>query len=266
VGLSCGALACVACVRTSAPAADQGAEAGIVTSAPGAQAVQPPPAASASAPSELPPQVFLDQDAAALADAGPGFQGEIVGTISPKNETYHFVCRGARCRWDDRSILGYRVYDTDARVLLSVLLRDRMVLRIPLDSLDAGAPDLDAGRWTYTVFDPNGRVAQEHCERANVTDGVRRYQACIASGMPLLPVYLLSAVSPFLGDLEARGRLPLVSIEVLPRDAGGAAEDGPARFMVSTITRRAVGVDEVRVPPFPVHDVASMNVGSRKLY
>jgi hypothetical protein len=186
------------------------------------------------------------------------------------SEDFHFVVRGGRVRWDVQEGYAYRVYDSEAHIVSTVYPREKAVAQVPESALakEAGPPLT----WTFTTFDPHGKIAGLPCERVHAqAKGEPPIDVCVARDLPSVPLDLLApslaVAAPFASSLRARGLFPLASTAQSPEAPGGHARPGQgqgtrapaaartagARVLTSLVQRRPVTEDEVSIPPsFPI--------------
>jgi hypothetical protein len=189
-----------------------------------------------------------------VADAGD-FEGTVQMTIPGSNEPRTaFEIKGGEVRWSLPGTgggSGYRVYDARARRLFTILPAQST---LGLDEVPASEA---AGHtsWTFTSIAAKGQIAGYACARFSVTDGERTYEVCAAKGLPEIPLsYVLPNIAssvPFLGELEARGEVPLA---VVAKDRSDAGIRVPPRPLLLAIEVRRGAIDDERftVPKWPV--------------
>jgi hypothetical protein len=169
---------------------------------------------------------------------------------------YTFYMKGKKLRWDLFSeggkgdSVGYRVYDGADRKFYTFL--DRPVVYVT----DAAGLVRDAGAardYAFTPFamEPHGVVMGLPCDRLEADDEHYRYEVCLASGLPTLPLAVLGSslavALPFSATLDQRGLFPL-SVVVRARDPQKGAEPGPKRPRPPAAALKVLRVERGRVP------------------
>jgi hypothetical protein len=167
-----------------------------------------------------------------------------------------FEIKGGKVRWNlspmDGDSAGYRIYDASARRLFTVLPQQPSVLVDVVAAPSGTASPGDGGSsWSFSHLG-DGRAGGYPCERMRATSGSQVYELCAAHG--ILPVPLQYALPnaasalPFLGELEARGVLPLAA----------ATREGPPdktypspRLATSLVQRGPIDAARFVVPDYP---------------
>jgi hypothetical protein len=163
---------------------------------------------------------------------------------------------GRKARWDVAG--GWRLYDADQRRLSSVDDTAHAIhVADEASLLDAGAPPT----WTLTPdpTTPSSTVSGYACDRERTQDSRYMYDACLANGLPWIPLHLVSpalaTVAPFAPALRERGWFPL-SIVVRQVQTSGTAHMHAffATYQVQKIERGRVPDAAFALPAYPIRN------------
>jgi hypothetical protein len=175
---------------------------------------------------------------------------------------YNFTIKGKKARWDLFSRggkgrpVGYRIYDSEPHKFYTVMRQPQLYVTDEASlNGDAGAPKA----WKFTPFalEPKGKVQDYPCDIVNTQDDQYEYHACLASGLPTLPLQLLGSAMalavPFGAVLEKKGLYPLLVV-VRPRSASRDAGLKPlvAKLTLLQLERGLVPDVAFELPHFPV--------------
>lgn len=212
----------------------------------------------------------------ALGPLAPGapFEGTVgvrVATIesdTTEYATYHFVLKGRKVRWDLFSEggkgdpTGYRMYDGEARKFYTVMHQP------VLYTTDEAALSPDAGTpksWRLSPFklEPKGMVENVACSNMRTHDEEFEYDACLASGIPTLPMPLLgpgvARAVPFGPELQKKGLFPLhVVVRRSKAPPGVTIRPVVATLTVFKIERGQVPDRAFELPRYPVTETPTL--------
>jgi len=197
------------------------------------------------------------------------FEGRVVAQVTGAADsergpaTYIFTMAGKKVRWDlfesggAGGFVGYRVYDAEARKILTVVSDLQVVLATDELALDA---DAGANRDWHLVpsrFEQHGAVLDTKCDRFEAHDDDFDYQLCAAPGFVPFPVHLLAGelgkATAFNAALEDKGLFPLASTMRRHFDDKNKPKMTPlvGRFEVVKIERGKVPEKAFALPPLP---------------
>jgi hypothetical protein len=198
------------------------------------------------------------------------FEGRVTVQVTANDEqaglgepaSYYFTMKGKKARWDlfDKGGMGapsgYRVYDADQHTFFTVMRRPTLYTTNEATLIgDAGA--LKALKLAPFKLEPRGTVQGTACDRVTAQDDAFDYEACLASGLPPVPLHLLGGVIakvvPFGAELEKRGAFPLnVIIRERKLPDGTTVRPIFAKLTTMRIERGRVPDKAFELPSFPV--------------
>jgi hypothetical protein len=116
---------------------------------------------------------------------------------------------------------------------------------------DAGAAR--AYKFTPFAMEPRGVVMGIPCDRMETEDAYNRYEVCLASGLPTLPLAVLgnalAVAAPFSAALDQRGQFPLsVVARAREPDHPLGTEPAPRRPHPPAAALKVLRVERGRVP------------------
>jgi hypothetical protein len=191
-----------------------------------------------------------------------------VGSDSTEYATYHFALKGKKARWDlfaegDKGDpTGYRLYDGDRHVFYTVVRQPVLYTTDEGELSRQGGPPR-SWRFEPFRFEPKAVVENVPCSRVETHDEEFDYDACVASGIPTLPLQLLGAsmaqAAPFGAALQKKGLFPLsIVVRVSKRPPGAKIRPVRATLTVLKIERGRVPERAFELPHFPVTDTPTL--------